>query len=69
MTVSKFWNQAFIAALTRLPAEQAKIEADKDLAIAIEHWQSVMKDKGAVVPEWVLYADRRMEDIRIPQGE
>lgn len=69
MTVSKFWNQAFIAALTRLPAEQAKIEADKALAIAIEHWQSVMQDKGAVVPEWVLYADRRMEDIRKLHGE
>lgn len=69
MTVSKFWNQAFIAALTRLPAEQAKIEADKALEIAIEHWQSVMDQKGAAVPQWVLYADMRMEDIRKQRGE
>lgn len=69
MTVSKFWNQAFIAALTRLPAEQAKIEADKALEIAIEHWQGLMKEKGAVVPQWVLYADLQLEDIRKQRGD
>ena len=38
--IEKFWNQAFIAALIRLPAEEAKLEADKATELCIEHWQS-----------------------------
>ena len=43
MKIEKFWSQAFLAALTRLPAEQAETEADiaTDLCIgsAVEHIQ------------------------------
>lgn len=40
MTIEQFWNQAFLAALTRLPADDAKLEADKATQLCIEHWQS-----------------------------
>lgn len=40
MKIEKFWNQAFLAALTRLPVEDAKLEADRATDICIEHWQS-----------------------------
>lgn len=57
MTIAEFWNQAFIAGLTRLPADQAKKEADAALAIAIEHWRAVAKDRGALVATWAPYGD------------
>lgn len=68
MTISKFWNQAFIAALARLPAEEAKLEADKALSIAIAHWQAVKGVNGNVVPIWILHADQRLEDVNTQQG-
>lgn len=40
MKIEKFWNQAFVAALSRLPAEQAKAEADLATQLCIEHWQA-----------------------------
>jgi hypothetical protein len=40
MKVEEFWNKAFLAALTRLAVEEAKIEADKATALCIAHWQS-----------------------------
>lgn len=40
MTISDFWNQAFIAALSRLPASAAKEEADAALELSIQHWQA-----------------------------
>lgn len=40
MKIEKFWNQAFLAALTRLPAEEAKKEADQATEICIEFWRS-----------------------------
>jgi hypothetical protein len=40
MKVQTFWNKAFLAALTRLPANEAKIEADLATELCIEHWQS-----------------------------
>lgn len=40
MKVEQFWNKAFLAALTRLSAEEAKIEADKATDLCIQHWQS-----------------------------
>lgn len=39
MTIDDFWNQAFISALSRLPATEARIEADVALEICIEQWQ------------------------------
>lgn len=39
MTIEDFWNQAFLSALTRCPAEEAKEEANRALEICIEHWQ------------------------------
>lgn len=40
MKIEKFWNQAYLAALTRLPPKKAKKEADEALIVCIEHWQS-----------------------------
>ena len=64
MTVSDFWHGAFIAALARLPAEEAKAEADKATALAVAHWQTMMQQHGIVVPVWRPYADVNIADIR-----
>ena len=40
MTIEEFWNRAFLAALGRVPPEQAKAEADQATTLCIEHWQS-----------------------------
>lgn len=40
MTIEDFWNQAFLAALGRLSAAQAKKEADTATKLCVEHWQS-----------------------------
>ncbi|QTK46678.1 hypothetical protein [Xanthomonas euvesicatoria] len=40
MKVEQFWNKAFLAALTRLPADEAKAEADQATELCIQHWQS-----------------------------
>ncbi|WDJ35698.1 hypothetical protein [Xanthomonas campestris] len=40
MKVEQFWNKAFLAALTRLPADEAKAEADKATELCINHWRS-----------------------------
>ncbi|WP_267087019.1 hypothetical protein [Xanthomonas sacchari] len=40
MTIAEFWNHAFLAALSRLPPEQAKVDADQATTICIEHWQA-----------------------------
>ncbi|QDI04256.1 hypothetical protein E4A48_11630 [Xanthomonas cerealis pv. cerealis] len=39
MNVEEFWNAAFLAALSRLPAKQAKKEADVALDLCVGHWQ------------------------------
>lgn len=39
MKVIDFWNQAFIAALGRLPAEEARKEADVATELCIDQWQ------------------------------
>jgi hypothetical protein len=38
MKIEQFWNQAFLAALTRLSATEAKEEADAALALCLKHW-------------------------------
>lgn len=40
MTIEQFWNQAFLAALTRLPVSEAKAEADRATQVCIDHWQT-----------------------------
>ena len=64
MTVSDFWHRAFIAALGRLPADEAKAEADKATSLAITHWQDMMQEHGIVVPVWTPYADVNIAEIR-----
>ena len=66
MKISDFWNQAFISCLGRLPAEEARAEADKALAIAFEHWSEAMKDKGQFVHALVPYASLDVTDVRHP---
>ncbi len=44
MTISEFWNQAFLATLSRLPVLKAKAEADKATEICIRHWQENFPD-------------------------
>ena len=39
MEVGEFWNQAFLAALTRLPADNARQEANAATALCIRQWQ------------------------------
>ena len=44
MTVEKFWNAAFLAALSRLPADEAKLEADRATELCIEHWHEYRRN-------------------------
>lgn len=39
MTINDFWNQAFISALGRLPADEARKEADIATEMCIDQWQ------------------------------
>lgn len=39
MKIEKFWNQAFLAALARLPAGEAKKEADTATELCIAFWR------------------------------
>ncbi|MBB4129651.1 hypothetical protein VDG03_19380 [Xanthomonas campestris pv. raphani] len=39
MTIEEFWNQAYLAALSRVPPQQAKANADEATEICIAHWQ------------------------------
>jgi hypothetical protein len=41
MTIEEFWNQAFLAALNRVAAKEAKIEADTATELCILHWQEL----------------------------
>lgn len=38
MKASTFWNRAFLAALHRLPAQEARDEADTAIQLAIDQW-------------------------------
>lgn len=44
MKVATFWNQAFLAALHRLPPEEAKAAAHEATQLALEHWRSELFD-------------------------
>ena len=52
MKVQTFWNKAFLAALTRLPADEAKVEADKATALCIERWNKANKKYVAPLKLW-----------------
>ena len=41
MTVAEFWNQAFLAALTRVSAREAALEADRALDACVSKWQPI----------------------------
>lgn len=43
MQIEAFWNQAFLAALCRLPVDDAKLEADKATDACIAHWRANAK--------------------------
>lgn len=61
MKVDKFWNQAFLAALSRLPAHEAKIEADLATELCISHWQSHACDWAE--PREILWQNQRITKI------
>ncbi|WP_153043180.1 hypothetical protein [Xanthomonas nasturtii] len=48
MTIEEFWNRAFLASLTRLSPEQAKLDADQATTLCIEHWQSNIYNYSAM---------------------
>lgn len=66
MTISDFWHSAFIAALTRLPAEEAKLEADRATNLAVDHWDKTKKDWGQVVQVWTSYDQLDITDMGTP---
>lgn len=39
MTIEEFWNQAYLAALSRVSPQQARADADEATEICIAHWQ------------------------------
>lgn len=44
MTISDFWNQAFLAALHRLPVDAARQEASKATVACLEYWREQRND-------------------------
>lgn len=52
MTIEEFWNEAYLACLTRLSAKEAKTEADKALDICINHWNSKCYEWASVPQLW-----------------
>lgn len=48
MTIEEFWNQAFLAALHRLPVPQAKLEADEATNTCIDHWHLNWENRSLV---------------------
>lgn len=45
MKIEEFWNQAFLAALTRLPADEAQQEATKATGLCIDYWKIAQKHR------------------------
>lgn len=61
MKVKHFWNKAFLAALTRLPAQEAKLEADLATELCIQHWKSHVYDWSE--PKEVAWKDLKITDM------
>lgn len=59
MKTKKFWNRAFLAALHRLSAEEARAEADLALQLVLEHWtDEALEIVKASVNKWDLPLQR-----------
>ena len=65
MTIEDFWNQAFLACLSRVPAEDARKEADKALRICLEHWIAHKSKYSAIPPLW---QKQEVSDIFLPDS-
>jgi hypothetical protein len=52
MKIEEFWNQAFLAALCRLPTEEAKLEAEKATQACIRYWQGHIFDRADYAIKW-----------------
>lgn len=63
MTIEDFWNQAFIACLTRLPVDEAKKEADMALSLCIKHWDS---NKEKYTPFYNKWQSQKIGDVFLP---
>lgn len=62
MKVEQFWNKAFLAALTRLPADEARAEADRATELCIRRWQSFTHDwRPSHIERW-----RRENIFKLP---
>lgn len=59
MKIEEFWNQAFLAALCRLPPADAKADADLSTQICIEHWEAARKH--LITPRITLWMDQDIE--------
>lgn len=57
MIIEEFWNSAFLAALSRVPPDEAKIEADRSTEICIAHWQSNVYNWAVEHPQRWQYQD------------
>jgi hypothetical protein len=58
MTIEEFWNNAFLAALHRLPVPDAKKEADEATNVCIDHWHANWENRSLVNAP-------RVQDIQI----
>lgn len=58
MTIEEFWNQAFLAALHRLPINDAKKVADEATNVCIDHWHLNWQNRS-------LANSPRVQDIQI----
>ncbi len=44
MTIEEFWNRAFLSASTRLPVDEAVVEANAAVSATIRNWQQHIHD-------------------------
>lgn len=61
MKIEDFWNQAFIAALSRLPPEEAKGNADLATQLCIEHWHA--NRNHTATPRRVAWKDEDISEV------
>ena len=66
MTVAEFWNNAFISALSRVAAVDAREEANTALELAIQHWQESAR---GMEPTWTRYSDLSLSDVQKPRSQ
>ncbi len=66
MKIEKFWNQAFLAALTRLPAAEAKEEADLATELCIEKWHTLRYAWSR--PSVIKWKDQEISDVILSEA-